>query len=244
MYIQQLSTPFWILLLGGVALAIILVSWMVARSSARNAAVTVAVPVVLASWAVVTLLLASRGIYHVSSTYRFPFIGVAIAAPLAIGYALMRWTKLGEVLRGIPPQWLIGIQTLRIEGAVFLVIMAGGQLPAVFALPAGIGDTLVGAAALLVVYLIKTRGRAALPVAIVWNVAGLFDLVSALSIGFLASTSPFRAIFSTPTTDLNTTLPLVTIPVFLVPLFILVHVASLQSLARLRAADSVQLAIA
>jgi hypothetical protein len=49
--------------------------------------------------------------------------------------------------RADPPPWLIGIQLYRVLGLNFLVLYALGRLPAEFALPAGVGDVIVGLAA-------------------------------------------------------------------------------------------------
>ena len=63
-----------------------------------------------------------------------------------------------------------------------------------------------------------------------WNVLGLLDLTDALGLGFLTAPSRF-ALEIQPTSDLMTVLPLVLIPVYLVPLFFVLHLASLLSFA-------------
>ena len=71
--------------------------------------------------------------------------------------------------------------TFRVAGVAFLLTMALGHLPALFALPAGLGDIATGIAALLVARtLAQGRGhRAAL-----WlNAFGMTDLVVALTLG-------------------------------------------------------------
>jgi hypothetical protein len=73
------------------------------------------------------------------------------------------------------------------------------------------------------------RGSAGLARA--WNVLGLTDLVVAITTGFLSSPSPIQELaFDNPNT-LITAFPLVRIPVFLVPLAILLHLASLTKLS-------------
>jgi len=68
------------------------------------------------------------------------------------------------------------------------------------------------------------------PLAVAFNLLGIADLVVAVGTGFLASPSPFRLFFSQPSTSLMTVLPMVLIPTFLVPFWILVHAASLRVL--------------
>jgi hypothetical protein len=64
-----------------------------------------------------------------------------------------------------------------------------------------------------------------------WNVLGLLDLTDALGLGFLTAPSRY-ALEGQPTSDLMTVLPLVLIPVYLVPLFFVLHLASLTKLRR------------
>jgi hypothetical protein len=64
-----------------------------------------------------------------------------------------------------------------------------------------------------------------------WNVLGLLDLTDALGLGFLTAPSRF-ALEIQPTSDLMTVLPLVLVPVYLVPLFFVLHLASLAKLYR------------
>ena len=71
----------------------------------------------------------------------------------------------------------------RVEGVAFLIIMALGHLPALFALPAGLGDIAAGIAAPLVAYRLArgTGHRAAR-----WhNAFGMTDLAVALTLGAL-----------------------------------------------------------
>ena len=102
--------------------------------------------------------------------------------------------------------------------------------PAVFARPAGWGDVLIGVAALPVAYAYLAGRSWSRPLAVAFNLLGIADLVVAVGTGFLASPSPFRLFFSQPSTSLMTVLPMVLIPTFLVPFWILVHAASLRAL--------------
>jgi hypothetical protein len=63
-----------------------------------------------------------------------------------------------------------------------------------------------------------------------WNLFGIGDLIVAVTTGFLTSPSRFQMLaFHTPN-ELISEFPLVMIPVFLVPLAILLHLASLHKL--------------
>ena len=110
---------------------------------------------------------------------------------------------------------------------LFLILMAQGQLPAAFALPAGLGDIAIGVAAPFIArQLARDTGRAG---AVRFNVLGILDLVVAAGIGFLL----FGLVEVTPSTEALQLLPLALIPTAPVPLALALHIVSLR---RLRAA--------
>ncbi|MGI8449589.1 MAG: hypothetical protein ACR2MP_20905 [Streptosporangiaceae bacterium] len=78
-------------------------------------------------------------------------------------------------------------RSFRVAGVAFLLTMALGHLPALFALPAGLGDIATGIAAPLVAHrLAQDRGRRA---ALWLNAFGMTDLVVALTLGASPDTS-------------------------------------------------------
>ena len=102
--------------------------------------------------------------------------------------------------------------------------MAQGHLPAVFALPAGLGDIAIGVAAPFVARrLARGTGRAG---AVRFNVLGILDLVVAVSIAFLL----FEFVEVTPSTAPLRLLPLALIPTVAVPLAFALHIESLRQL--------------
>jgi hypothetical protein len=121
---------------------------------------------------------------------------------------------------------LIAVQLYRaVGGAVFLYLMVSGHLPAVFALPAGAGDVLVGLTAISAARALRSGRRGA---ALTWNLLGILDLVVAVGLGITTTPGPTHLLRTTPTTTLITLWPLVAIPTFLVPLSLLLHGASLH----------------
>src|SRR5271170_7190039 len=63
-----------------------------------------------------------------------------------------------------------------------------------------------------------------------WNLFGIADLVVAVATGFLTSPSPLQLLALDRPNELISSFPLVMIPVFLVPLSVLLHLASLKKL--------------
>jgi hypothetical protein len=125
-----------------------------------------------------------------------------------------------------------GIQAWRFAGLGFLALYTYGVLPGLFAWPAGLGDMAIGLTApWLVLALIRAPAFARSRSFSVWNVFGISDLVVAVNLGMLASVPGADGI----TTAAMARLPLVLIPAYCVPLFVLLHLAALVQVRRLAA---------
>src|SRR6266581_2522692 len=154
----------------------------------RNRVTTwLAVAIPLVAWLALIWISAAAGVFEVDRS-RIPLVPLAVILPPVIGLTfLIRSGRIAAALDAASPGWLVGIQVYRVLGANFLVLWAYGAIPGVFALPAGIGDVLVGLLALPVaVYLAAgaARGRA---LAVAWNFLGIADLVNAVTLGVLSS---------------------------------------------------------
>ena len=115
---------------------------------------------------------------------------------------------------------LVAFHLVRVvAGAYFLVLYNRGVLPGEFAVPAGWGDIVVGVAALVVLArCLPARTRAQRVGLIVWNTAGLIDILGVLAnaVRIFAADPAFGEPF--------TMLPLALLPTFVVPLVIVSHV--------------------
>ena len=121
---------------------------------------------------------------------------------------------------------LTAVQGWRAGGLVFLAFYAYGRLPGLFAWPAGLGDIAVGLTApWIAATLWRDPAFAAEDRFAVWNVLGILDLVVAVATGTLSSgiVPGLTDVRSTPMSYM----PLVLIPAFLVPLFVMLHLAAL-----------------
>lgn len=189
---------------------------------------------VLAAWFVAALLLARAGVFRaVVDGPLPPTIIYGITVPILIGIAFVLSSRaFGRVLAAVPQHGLIGIQVYRTLGVIFLVSHANGLLPGVFAIPAGYGDILVGLTAAVVAYLYAKKGLQVRRAVIGWNGLGIVDLLMAVTLGFLSSPGRFQILSLGEPNEVISAYPLVMIPVFAVPLFILLHVCSLTKLSR------------
>jgi hypothetical protein len=172
---------------------------------------------ILRVWLVAALLIGASGVLA-----RLPVPPPAIAIGLTILILLLirvsRRAREGAWALG--PRALVAVHVLRIAaGAYFLLLHARGVLPGEFAIPAGWGDIAVGIAAIGVLAVclpVRTRGqRIGL---LVWNTAGLFDILAVLGNGA-------RLFAGNPDIGVPfTALPLALLPTFVVPLVIVSHV--------------------
>jgi hypothetical protein len=198
------------------------------------------ISLLLVGWFLVATLTSMAGSYSPRSGSA-PTIQYGLLTPILAGVLLFRaWPLLRRTLEAVPNSWLVGAQLYRALGIIFLILYAGGRLPGLFALPAGIGDVLVGvlAPAAAIAYA-RSPKDAALRVRL-WNLLGVTDLVVAVTMGFLTAPSPLQvAAFDRPSALIGT-FPLVLIPVFAVPLSILLHLASLHKLRAEQSASSAQ----
>jgi hypothetical protein len=188
--------------------------------------------VVLLGWLAVSVTLGALGVYQVDST-QVPTIQYGLLLPIVVG-ALLIWRSetAKSIIAAVPQSWLVGVQLYRALGVIFLILYATGKLPSLFAWPAGIGDVAVGLSAPLVGYFYARAPREAAGAVRAWNVLGILDLTVAVTMGFLTSPSPIMLIDVHPSSELVTMLPLVMIPVYMVPLSIVLHLASLAKLHR------------
>jgi hypothetical protein len=155
-------------------------------------------------------------------------IAVAVAAPLALFFACLRFSQsFRKFVHSLDLRLIAAMQAWRWAGLGFLSLYAHGILPAVFAFPAGLGDMAIGVAApWMVLSLVRQPGFAAGRRFVRWNILGILDLVIALGIATASAFFTTGAPGEISTAPMAT-LPLLLIPAFLVPIFLMLHTAAL-----------------
>ncbi len=190
----------------------------------RAALLAGAAAVVLGGWLTASAVIADHGWYHT-----LPWFPVAITGYLGLLLALRRIPVVARALAapGMVNRLEYPHSFRVVEGTAFLLTMALGHLPALFALPAGLGDIAAGLAAPLVARrLAHGRGRRA---ALWFTAFGMTDLVNALTLGALTG---FQLLNVTPSGAPISGLPLALIPTAAVPLLFALHITSVSALAR------------
>jgi hypothetical protein len=110
---------------------------------------------------------------------------------------------------------LIAVHTWRIGGIAFLWGMSQGFLDPAFAIPAGVGDILIGVTAIpFAIFLWKGYSWSKYAL-VVWSVLGIADLVNAVTLGVITNPD-FR-------TSTMATFPWILVPTVAVPTALALH---------------------
>jgi hypothetical protein len=191
----------------------------------------------LVIWLAIILALGSLGA-SVSPLGTVPLrIVIAVAAPLIVflvTYSMSAPFRTFVLSSDIA--LATALQPWRFAGFTFLALYAQDVLPGVFSWPAGLGDMAIGITAPLALALVRQPHFATSRFFIVWNLLGILDLVIAVSIGaattILATGAPGEL-----TVAPMAQMPLVMIPAYFVPLFIMLHLTALFQARRVALSD-------
>ena len=212
------------------AVTMLILVWLIFSRAAGRLYLAFWVGLFLLAWFAAVILLSPGGFFLTLSLYPIPNIGL-IFVPLIIGINLLaKSVVFQKMVDNIYQPWLIGVQMMRVMGAVFLTFYARGLMPAEFAIPSGIGDIIVGSTAPIVAAILFFNLSFGRILAIGWNIIGFAELTIAIILGFLTSPTPYQLLaFNSPNYFLFD-FPLALIPLFAVPLSLLLHIFSLRVL--------------
>ena len=194
-----------------------------------------AIPAGLTAWFLAILWLGQSGAFATEGN-DLPFrLVIATATPPVLFY--LAWSSLPGVrawVSALDLVWVTAAQGWRVVGAAFLFLWALGDLPLTFAAPAGIGDIAVGITAAGVTVAVA-RQAAGWRSASWWLIGlGMLDFAAAFATAILSDTSRVLAFPGAPTGDLLQVLPMVMIPAFAVPIFIILHLIAAIKLLETR----------
>ena len=194
----------------------------------RAPLIAIASVVLFGGWFVASGVIAGHGGYHAQLGHGVPWLPVVVVSFLAVLLLLSRIPTVARTLAAPgTTSRLIHPHSFRVTGVVFLILMAQGHLPALFALPAGLGDIAVGIAAPRVARrLAEGTGRRA---ALGFNALGITDLLVAMILGAIIG---YQLISVGPSGAPISELPLALIPSAEVPLLLAVHITSIIALRK------------
>lgn len=206
-------------------------AWLVLFKGSRNLKITLYFLAALIIWFAAVVGLGSMRFFAATPLFApniaFAFITMFVGIKIALSIS-----KLREIFEATPLHLIMLVQVFRVMGVGFLTLYYMKILPGVFAIPTGVGDILIGISSPIVAYIYLQKKSYSKKVAIFWNLAGIADLVMALTLGILTYSKPFQVIPTKIPNDPIALFPLIIIPVFAVPLSLLLHFYSLRILKK------------
>jgi len=184
------------------------------------------------AWFVAMVAVGGAGLFRLDGAGA-PVVGTVLVVSLVSALlAYRRSPALRSMVGNVPTAGLVAINAFRLFGVFFVALHAAGRLPPTFALTAGIGDMVVGLAAVPLAWMVHRRAAGWRTATVAWNAIGMADLLVAVTLGVgSAANSPLRFIHEAPESGTIGNLPWVLIPTFLVPLYLLSHVAIFAKIA-------------
>jgi hypothetical protein len=189
------------------------------------------------AWVGLAIGLGAAGALVFSPEQKVPLIGVLFAVPLLIG-AVLWFTvpRFCAALMAVPMPLLIGLNAMRIFGALFLILAAVGRLSGPFPYSAGWGDVITGLLAIPLALVVAREPSPPGWIIAAWNLFGTLDLFAAVALGLTsAQGSPLQAIHAGVGSEAMQHLPYSLVPTVLVPFYLVTHaVIAAQLTARHR----------
>jgi hypothetical protein len=192
------------------------------------------VAVVLAIWFGLIVVLGASGTFvRAPGALPFPVL-IGATAPVIVFLSMFGASPMfRNFVLSLELPLVAAIQAWRFAGFGFVALYAYDVLPGLFAWPAGLGDIAVGLTApWMALALARKPSFASSRSFIFWNLFGILDLVVAVGTGALSSVLALDV-----TTAPMAQLPLVLIPAYFVPIFVMVHLATLFQARRLATSE-------
>jgi hypothetical protein len=220
--------------LGAVAVNLVAVSAVLEISLARR----LALAAIVGAWVGLASALGASGALAFSPASPTPLIGVVAATPvLVVGALALASRGFRAALLAIPTSLLIGLNSMRVLGVLFLLLNLDGRLAGPFPFSAGIGDIITGVFAIPLA--LSVARSPSLPTAAIarWNWFGALDLVAAIFLGLTsANGNPLQLIHWGVGSQAMQELPFCLVPTVLVPFYLITHAIVAAQLAARRPA--------
>lgn len=180
-------------------------------------------------WLLLTFILAMGG-YYSNFKYLPPRIFLfGIFPPLIITIVLLFSKKFTNILRTIPPSWLIKVQSFRIYMELMLwIAFIGDLLPFQMTFQGFNMDIIAGITALFAGSIFFRKGRFFKPETVIWNVFGVLLLINIVFITTVSTPADFRIFMNEPSSEIIATFPFIWIPTFIVPYALAMHLFSIK----------------
>ncbi|MFT7595215.1 MAG: hypothetical protein ACI8R4_002543 [Paracoccaceae bacterium] len=187
----------------------------------------------LGLWAALATYVAQLGVMgQAPFAFAPPWVGWFFVGGAVLLFALGRLASPARVvIDRMGQNYFMGIQSFRMLGGVFLLGWAVGDIPWIFALPAGFGDIWAGIAGYRAMQAVNRGDPKARRLVVQANVIGTVDFTVALITGLITSETVYQ-LMAHDAPNIVGAYPLVMIPALLVPVFLAAHFFSIQRLMR------------
>lgn len=213
------------------SISFFLAVWLMIQIFYKKFSVSLIILGVLVGWYGLVYFLGQTGFFGQNPLF-LPHIVFAFIILFFVLKFLYSLPILQKIADSIPVHWLVGIQVFRFMGIGFLSFYSLELIPGEFALPTGWGDVFIGTTAIPVAFFLWSKKSFAKRIAIWWNYLGIADLCLAITLGNVTFPRPFQMLSTSPDNGLIAQLPLVMVPLFAVPLSLLLHFFTLRVLKR------------
>ena len=193
----------------------------------------VATLIVVLAWFAGVFILASNNIFNAPVGQPPINILLSLVIPViafSITYSASKRFK--NYVLSIDMRHLILLHSWRMLGFGFVFLYFYDILPALFAVPAGIGDAMAATFAVLLAIAMYQNKTISKKWIYRWNTFGLLDFIIAVSVGIISRTGNIGQLEGHVASDAMGVLPLVMIPTFIVPFYILTHIIIFMQLRK------------
>jgi hypothetical protein len=193
---------------------------------ARQRQMRIAATIVVASWLVLVAALTINGFVNNFSSFP-PRPLVLVALPIIAITAWSFTSNAKQILRAIPPHWMVYMQAFRIVVEIILwIAFVELIIPEQMTFEGRNWDVLTGILALPFGYFIQKRKSFAAQLA--FNVLGIILLLNIVIISILSMPTSARVFFNEPANTVVATFPFVYLPTVLVVLAAGLHILSFR----------------
>ncbi len=164
-----------------------------------------------------------------------PYFLIAILPPFLLVFYLTFSKSFANVLRVIPPAWLVYVQAFRIIVELILWLCYKlGLIPFQMTFEGFNYDIIVGITALIAGYVFFLKGRYRRLEIFIWNLFGIALLLNIVLISILSAPTPFRVFLNEPANTLFVHFPFIWLPGLIVPFALAMHLFSIRQLFLLK----------
>ena len=177
------------------------------------------------AWFLVVTAMALTNSFDAAVGERPLLILFAVTAPVLIfSLSYLGITAFRQWVLALDMRHLILLHSWRMVGMGFVFLYFHDRLPALFALPAGLGDAMAAVGAIFLgIAMYESPESVSRRRILAWNTFGLADFVIAVSLGVMTRTDEVLHISGSVGSETMGVFPLALIPAFAVPFYVITH---------------------